>query len=200
MPAEPTLFTLPQSASTTADVVAFRYASYDVPFWARANTLPGRWHRVGDGPTQYWALNPDGAWAELIRHEDLTTAQDLRMVQMPMWTCRTPLAMVVDLCDPDTQERHGISAEQLISSNWTACQDLGRTLRQTYRGVLSPSAVLPGHVNFTMFGARRMISWDSRSSLASAVPAALVAIGRPPDDLLHRVHRPGRPAGRLFDA
>lgn len=46
---------------------AFRYTSYDTPFWSRNNREDGRRHRVGDGATQYLPLHPDGAWTELAR-------------------------------------------------------------------------------------------------------------------------------------
>jgi hypothetical protein len=76
---------------------AFRWSDYDVPFWARGNTRPGRWHRVGDGPTQYWTLCPEAAWAELIRAENLQTEDELDLVRMPLWVCRIPATGLLDL-------------------------------------------------------------------------------------------------------
>src|SRR5262245_37715829 len=58
------------------DAIAHRYSSYDTPFWARENSEPGRWHVRGDGPTQYLSLSSDGAWAELIRNERLTSEDE----------------------------------------------------------------------------------------------------------------------------
>ena len=69
--------------------IAHRYSSYDTPFWVRENSLPGRWHRRGDGPTQYLSLSTDGAWAELIRNEELRTEDEGAMVSVSMWALRT---------------------------------------------------------------------------------------------------------------
>lgn len=188
----------PAAAAGSADAIAFRYASYDVPFWARPNSLPGRWHRAGDGPTQYWALTPDAAWAELVRHEQLTTPDDLALVDIPFWVCRTPLSLVVDLRDPNEQTRFGLDEAALTSRSWSRCQEAGREIRKTHRGVLAPSAVLEGHANLTLFGPRRMIDWMTESRLASTVPAALLAIGRPPDEILGKVRPPRNRPDQLF--
>src|SRR5262249_46321421 len=75
-------------AGSPGSLTAFRYCDYDVPFWARKNTRPGRFHALGDPPTQYWALCPEAAWAKLIRHEDLRSEAELDLVRMPIWVAR----------------------------------------------------------------------------------------------------------------
>jgi RES domain-containing protein len=169
------------------DLVAFRYCSYDVPFWVRPNTREGRWNRIGDPPTQYWALSPEAAWAELIRHEDLRTEEALAELRMPMWVCRVPATGIVDLCDPAVRARYGLTLDDLTDEDWTACQCASATLRQEVRGVIAPSAALPGARTLTLFGPRRLIALEDRPALASAVPGAVVAIGRPPPGLLVRI-------------
>lgn len=182
------------------DIVAFRWSSYDVPFWARPNTRSGRWNRLGDEPTQYWSLSPEAAWAELIRHENLRTEDELDLVRMAFWVCRIPTMRIIDLRLPAEREKHDASEDSLIADDWTECQDLGAVLRPVYAGVIAPCAALPSKPNVTLFGARRAIAFDARPALASAVPATKAAIGRPPEGLLDQVRRlAGPPAtGRLF--
>jgi RES domain-containing protein len=180
--------------------VAFRWTSYDVPFWARPNSRSGRWNRAGEEPTQYWSLDPEAAWAELIRHENLTSEEELDLVRMPFWVCRIPAARLIDLRRPEERERHGVADDDLIDDDWSACQALAATLRPLAAGVIAPCAALPTKANVTLFGARRAIAWDRPPALASAVSATRGAIGRPPPGLVGRVRRPlGPPAlGRLF--
>lgn len=52
--------------------VWFRQADERFPFFHESSEQAGgRWHGTGEGPAQYLADTPDGAWAELIRHEQL---------------------------------------------------------------------------------------------------------------------------------
>ena len=182
-----------------AQLVAFRYSSYDVPFWVRANTRDGRWNVAGGQPTQYWALTPEAAWAELIRHENLRSEQELEFVRMSIWVCRVPVSMLVDLRIAAARDKWQASDEELTGDAWAPCQSLGERLRIDARGVIAPSAALPGHDCLTLFGARRPIAWSATPALASAVPAARVAIGRPPAGLIERVRLKAVPQdGRLF--
>lgn len=187
-------------AGAAADLTAFRWSSYDVPFWGRSNTRDGRWNYANVDSTQYWSLTPAAAWAELIRHESLLTEDELDLVRMPFWVCRVPTTMLLDLRLADQRERHGITEDELIDDDWGACQRLAVNLREQVRGVIAPCAALPEHANLTLFGRRRAIDWENRPALASTVPASKAAIGRPPEDLVDRVRRPARlPRGdRLF--
>ncbi len=186
--------------SGTGSLTAFRYCSYDVPFWARNNTLEGRWHRLGDPPTQYWALCPEAAWAELIRHENLLREGDLDQVRMPFWVARVPMAGLVDLRDLGAQETYGIDEEQMTADRWTATQPVAARIRRHDRvaGIITPCAALPGHANLTIFGARRAVDWHREPMLASTLSATRVAIGRPPAGLLISVRRPTGRAESLF--
>lgn len=176
--------------SSQTEVVAFRYCAYDVPFWVRSNTRPGRWHRVGDPPTQYWSTTPDGAWAELIRAEDLTTEDELDLLRMPMWVCRAPTMGLLDLTDRAAAEGFELGDEALVSDEWAPCQEAAAQIRgEGHRGVLCPNAALPDTLNVTLFGPRRAIALQSKPRLASAVPSAIVAIGRPRPGLIDEVKR-----------
>jgi RES domain-containing protein len=182
------------------EFTAFRWSSYDVPFWGRPNSRDNRWNYAQVGATQYWALTPEAAWAELIRHEDLLTEEELELVRMPIWVCRIATVMLVDLRLAAERDRHGISYDDLIDDDWTPCQRLAVVLRERVRGVITPSAALPDHANITLFGPRRAIDWHSRPALASTLPTSRAAIGRPPDGLIPRVRRHARrpPTDRLF--
>jgi RES domain-containing protein len=179
----------------------FRYTDYDVPFWARPNSRAGRWNLAGEGPTQYWCMSPDAAWAELIRAKELETEAELEMVRMPMWVCRIPRMWLIDMLHPETQQVHGLSPEQMIDDDWEPCQRAASELRQRYRGIITPNAALSGHMNITLFGARRAIDWRTKPALGSTVPAARTAVGRPPPGLIALVQRrtPPGPQARLFD-
>lgn len=196
MASEQIAFPLP-AVSTAGSLTLFRYSSYDVPFWVKPNTRPGRWNLANEAPTQYWSMTPDAAWAELIRAENLQTEQELDEVRMPIWASRVPAAGLIDLGVDATRERLGTSLAELSSEDWASCQQLGRELRHAgHLGVISPCAALEGHWNVTIFGPRRQIDWRDRPALARTVPAAIAAVGRPPRGLLDRVRRPADPATR----
>lgn len=187
-------------ADAATTLVAFRWTTYDVPFWARPNSRSGRWHAAGDGCTQYWSLDPEAAWAELIRHERLTHEHELDLVRMPFWTCRVRPTRLVDLRDSEVRAQHGIGHAELVGDDWIACQRLAAGLRKSgVAGVVSPSAALPSASNLTLFGPRRAIEWSTRPVLASTVPAAVAALGRPPRGLVDRVwHASPQRTERLF--
>ncbi len=172
---------------------AFRWCTYDVPFWARNNTNDGRWHRAGDGPTQYWSLCPEAAWAELIRYEGLETEAELDEVRMPLWVCRIPSAGLLDLRERGEQNNWALDDDALIADDWTRTQNCGAILRERVVGIVTYCAALPMHGNITLFGPRRAVDWHSRPALASTLPTSRVAIGRPPPGLIDHVRRIGAP-------
>lgn len=182
----------PDPIVATLDRVAFRYSSYDTPFWVRANTVDGRWHRAGDGPTQYLSLSPAGSWAELIRNEDLTTEAEVTTIRMPMWIVGLTLGNLVDYRDFDRAEAAGFPPDALVDDDYERCQAEGDRLRgKGVAGVLAPSAALPEETNVTLFGPRYSVRWGVRPVLASAIPAAVVAVGSPSAGLLNSVRQRG---------
>lgn len=174
--------------------IAHRYSSYDTPFWARENSQPGRWHARGDGPTQYLSTSTDGAWAELIRNEELRTEDEVAMVSVSMWAVSVTQAMVVNYSTFERAEAAGLDPDALVDEDYARCQQEGARLRQLgYGGVLAPSAALPGAVNVTMFGPRIASTWDRPPLLASSLPATVITKGAPPPGLLARVRQIGEP-------
>jgi RES domain-containing protein len=174
------------------NTIAHRYSSYDTPFWARENTQLGRWHGRGDGATQYLSLSTDGAWAELIRNEELTTEDEVAMVSVQMWVVAVNLAMIVDYSTFEQAEAAGFDPEALVDDAHARCQHEGARLRQLgYNGVLAPSAALPGAINLTLFGARMASTWNRPPLLASSLPASVITKGAPPPGLLAQVRKIG---------
>ena len=168
--------------------VAFRYSDYDTPFWARANTQDGRWHRPRTFPTQYFGLTPDVCWADLIRHENLRTDPEVAMIRMPLWVVKLSEQRIADYRTFEKAEGAGFPPDALIDDDWARCQAEGETLRKLgYRGVVAPSAALPGDLALTLFGGRRAVDWDDDPVVASAIPAKIVTIGAPPPGLIQRV-------------
>lgn len=181
------------SLSGLFDAIAFRYSAYDTPLWARDNRDSGRWHKLGDGATQYMSLSPDGAWAELARAESLKTDEDLELVRMPIWSLRLNEQTLVDYSSFDLAEAAGMPPEALVDDDYSRCQAEGRRLRDLgYSGVVALSAALPGAVNITLFGRRMLSSWTAPTRLASSIPGCVVAVGGPPPGLARRVRHFGQ--------
>jgi RES domain-containing protein len=180
--------------TTTVEVIAHRYSSYDTPFWARKNSWPGRWHTSEDEPTQYLSTSTDGAWAELIRREQLRTEGEVAMVSVSMWAVEVNQQLVVDYSTFELAEASGFDPDALVDDNYERCQREGTRLREmNYAGVLAPSAALPGMLNLTLFGARTASTWGHRPLLASSIPAVVITKGAPPPGLLPRVRQVGEP-------
>ena len=168
--------------------VAFRYSNYDTPFWARANTQDGRWHRARTFPTQYFGMTPDACWADLIRHENLRTDHEVAMIRMPLWVAKLSEQRVADYRTFEKAEEARFPPDALIDEDWERCQAEGEWLLGLgYRGVIAPSAALPGDLALTLFGGRRAVDWDDDPVVASAIPAKTVTIGAPPPGLIQRV-------------
>jgi hypothetical protein len=182
----------PEPKIVSINTIAHRYSSYDTPFWVRENSQMGRWHVSGDGATQYLSLSTDGAWAELIRNEELRTEDEVAMVSVSMWAVAIDQEMIVDYSSFELAEQAGFDPLALVDENYELCQREGARLRAlNYAGVLAPSAALPGATNLTLFGPRMASTWDRPPLLASSIPATIIAKGGPPPGLLASVRRIG---------
>lgn len=70
---------------------AFRHADARFPFfWEDTTQPPARWHAAGGGPVQYLADTSDGAWAEFLRHEEITDVADLAGIARSIWAVQLP--------------------------------------------------------------------------------------------------------------
>ncbi|MGE0866493.1 MAG: RES domain-containing protein [Vicinamibacterales bacterium] len=174
-------------------MIGFRQADPRYPFlWSDPDQPAARWHGAGEGPAHYFADTPDGAWAELLRHEEIYDPVDVATLRRALWAVElgeeparsvslTPAVMTGDL---DT---------------YWACQAHARRLRA--RGatrIVAPSAALiPGAAagREVVEGLERQASpRDGRVVVVFGDPAGLVGWkavenGGPPAGLLGRVHQ-----------
>lgn len=171
-------------------MILYRHNDRRYPFLWEGDGQPGaRWHRAGEGPVQYLADSPGGAWAEFVRHEEITDEADLDGVSRALWAIEVddPDPVTPDL--PDEVARGG-------RESYAACQDEAARLRaEGAAALVAPSAALEtgtaggwrvegglrdgpsvdGRV-FVLFGARPdLIGW------------LVVDRGRPPIGLLEAV-------------
>jgi hypothetical protein len=108
--------------------------------------------------------------------------------QTTLWQLKIETAMVVDYSTFELAEQAGFDAEALVSDDHELCQaEAQRLVSKGARGLISPSAALPGNLSLTLFGPRVCVPWGTSAELASSVPAQRLATGRPPAGLTARV-------------
>lgn len=122
-------------------MIVYRHADPRFPFlWENADQPSARWHGQREGPVQYFADTPDGAWAEFLRHEGITEESQLVNVRRALWAVEVP--------DGLTTETPGLVPTVLSGGVATheACQGEARRLRNNgVRALKAPSAALrPG--------------------------------------------------------
>jgi len=123
-------------------MIVFRQADPRYPFlWSDASQPAGRWHAEGDGPAHYFADTPEGAWAELLRHEEITDPSDAATLRRALWA--------VDIGDAPLKAV-SLTAPAATGGleTWPACQTHARRLRArgAHRLVAASAALLPGGV------------------------------------------------------
>ena len=190
----------PQPNRVEFDGSGFRWSNYDTPFWALPNSEPGRWHTDGEPATQYFSLSPEGAWAELIRRERLTSEPEAAQIRTPMWEAKLRLQRVADYRSFELAESAGFPPDALVDDDHSRCQQEGNRLRRIgFDGVLAPSAAMPGELCLVVFGPRRMLEWGDQPRLASAIPARCLSTGAPPSGLVERVRLVGAAHAGLLE-
>lgn len=178
--------------------VAYRATSYDVPLWVNPNRRNGRWNVAGRRPTQYMSLDAESPFAEILRHEDLRTDEDASHYSATIWQLQVDDSLIVDYSTFELADAAGFEAEALVSDDHERCQAEAEWLAsEGARGLLSPSAALPGNVNLTLFGARVAVPWNTTAELASSIPVQRLTTGHPPSGLAVRVRYFGQPEPRL---
>lgn len=98
---------------------------------------PGRWHGAGEGPAHYLADTPDGAWAEFLRHEEISDPVDLQGVARNLWA--------VEVVDDEPAASPDLPARVLQGglATYPLCQAGARALRSGgATGLGAPSAAL----------------------------------------------------------
>ncbi len=170
-------------------MIVYRHNDNRYPFLREDATQPSaRWHRAGEGPAQYFADTPGGAWAEFLRHEEISDAADLDGISRALWA--------VDIGEPDAAEPD--VPERLLRGgldSHPACQDEAARLRaHGATAIVAASAALRG-------GAAR--GWRVQLGLREAPPAdgrVLVLFGPHPELVGWLVVDQGRPPAELLPA
>ena len=151
-------------------MIGFRQADPRYPFlWSGSLQPAARWHAAGTGPAHYVADTPDGAWAELLRHEEITHPDDAATLRRSLW--------VIDIGDePARPARLPNAVLTGGPETWAACQ--AHAARQRDRGVnrlVAPSAaLLPGSA------AGRRVSSGLEQNAEPRDGTVIIAFG-PPD-------------------
>jgi RES domain-containing protein len=171
-------------------VIAFRQVDGRYPFlWEDAAQPAGRWHADGEGPAHYFADTPDGAWAEFLRHEEITDADDLATIRRQMWAVEIGGDVAEPVEVPIEMATGGLET-------YADCQHAARAMRD--RGATRISAVsaalVPGGARAVRVddGLRVDAPTDGHTIVVFGSPAHLrgwlaAADGHPAPELLARV-------------
>jgi len=138
---------------------------------------------------QYLADTPNGAWAEFLRHEEITDPEDLPTIRRAIWAIQI---------GPPPSARPDLSEDALTGGleSYEGCREEARRVRRRgARGLVAPSAaLLPGGAAGWRVegGIREAEPADGRTIVlfgprpeAVGWPATLE--GRPPRELLGRI-------------
>ena len=180
-------------------MLCFRRADYGTPLRTIPASSPGRYHHAGEHEaTQYLCLHPLGPLAELMRNNDLRTPEQVRSVRTRTWVVEVPTEGLVDIGFDDAA-RFGVAAEDLVADDQTMCRQLAARLRRQQRGIVVPSAALPGTRNVVLFGPRVASPWSVRPLGSFDLGAGITAQdARPLLSLLARVRFHGQPDPALL--
>ena len=118
-------------------MIAFRHADPRFPFlWESHDQPPARWHAAGEGPVQYLCDTPDGAWAEFLRHEEITDPADLPTIRRAMWAIELPH-------EPATSPELPAATLRGGPTTYAACQAEAHRVRALgHRRLETPSSAL----------------------------------------------------------
>ncbi|MDP8905272.1 MAG: RES domain-containing protein [Chloroflexota bacterium] len=178
-------------------MIVYRHVDPRFPFlWETADQPPARWHAEGEGPFHYFSSTPDAAWAEFLRHEEITDPADLAGVERALWA--------VDLAAlPTARPRLTRAVVSGGVETYPACRTEAQRLRaRGADGFIAPSAAVDARTPSgfrTDHGLRRgrrrreavIVLFGRRPDL---IGWAACDTGRPRADLLTRV-RPLLPRG-----
>lgn len=135
----------------------------------------------------YFADTPDGAWAELLRHEEISDPEDLAGVRRSLWAVELPAPPLVEPKLPMTV-LHGPP-----SSHPRCRKEAARLRGHGADGLCAPSAaLLPGGAT----------GWRVDGGLQPGVDRdglVFVLFGRRPDLVGWRAVEAGHPASALLD-
>lgn len=169
-------------------MIGFRHCDPRYPFlWEDDSQPPARWHGVGEGPAHYLADTPDGAWAEFLRHEEITELGDLATIRRAIWA--------VDF-DPSDCDDVALSQSTLTGdeSTYPDCREEARRIRQRgSKGVMARSAALKAGMAAGYHVVNGLRPADGRDG------DVYVLFGARPDLTGWRVSSDARPHASLLD-
>lgn len=176
---------------------AYRWTDYDTPTRVRPSTGDGRWHTAGGAVVLYLSVSLAAAWAERVRSEQLQgRREDALEERVDVWEVAIQRGRIADYSTVEKAKAAGFDPEQLVSDDWTACQDEAERLAGLGAlGVLAPSAALDleGELSLTLFGRTRAIEWEEQPAFPSELRCRkVVQDGRPPDWALEHVRAKGK--------
>ncbi|MGH2957078.1 MAG: RES family NAD+ phosphorylase [Solirubrobacterales bacterium] len=177
-----------------AELEAFRVAAWDTPLRVNVHRASGRYHRVGSSATQYFCLHPLTPWAEYLRRHDLRDEEAITPVRLRMWALKVSAEGIARI-DFQSAGDWGLRAEDLVSDDHRACQDIADELRAdpaAPKTIEVPSAALPGTRNLVVFGERVMIPYGATPISEIDVPSVVLAErARPPAEAVDLVRYRG---------
>ncbi len=120
-------------------MIVFRQANSRFPFlWETSSQPAARYNAEDDGPAQYFADTADGAWAEFIRHAEITDPQELLEVRRALWCVDVPYEN-----SDFTQVNLSFETTTGDKSSFLDCQNHARRLRDSGNNrLVSPSAAI----------------------------------------------------------
>jgi hypothetical protein len=168
-------------------MIWFRSVDQRYPFLWEGDLQPeGRWHAEGEGPAHYLADTPDGAWAEFLRHEEITDPEELVGIVRSLWAIEVPNDEPAS--SPELPERVLRGGRR----TYRLCQQEARRLRAGgATAIEAPSAALAAG------GARGEIVQGGLGEAAERDARVRVVFGKR-DDLRGWLCADGRPRRRLI--
>jgi RES domain-containing protein len=173
--------------------VVYRACGYETPLWSFPNISEARWNRPGTWPAQYLSLHPMTPWAEMLRNLHLQTPDEARDLRLPVWAIRVSLDDDPLQIDFSTVGNYGLSPEDLVADDRSACQALAEEfVRSGQTSIVVPSAALPGTRNLVMFDPAVVVDYHVVPVAPEDRPTAMTSQhGRCPEDLWESVHYQG---------
>jgi len=172
-------------------MILYRHADPRFPFlWESSEQPPARWHDR-EGPVHYLADTPDGAWAEFLRHEGITSEDELENIRRALWAIEVPddvEAVWPEL--PDDVARGGIESYGGCRAEARRLRDLGAHALKAPSAALVPGGARGWKVDGGLqpAGPRDGFTWVIFGPRPDLIGWVAAAAGRPGADLLDRVH------------
>jgi RES domain-containing protein len=137
----------------------YRGVSYREALWKVANPDGARYNSPGEAATQYLSLHPLGPWAELLRWIGLSRAETTTLVarggfRRRMWALQVDLDDLPRVTFQNANGSYAVDPEALISDDYTDSRAWATLMRAGNRGMICPSAALPGTECVVLFGPR----------------------------------------------